>query len=135
MLLNVTQQLSHKQYLATPQTVGVAVLGIVLHLVHAALGESILESVQMLREIVALARRFESLHSPFSNSCRLMRVLRPIIQSLVRSMLHARHHSFLCGFVTLQFVGDHHPWHKPLSLQQLVNVTRSRQNLIGVPID
>ena len=51
MLLKVTQQLSRKQYLATPQIL----LDIVSHLVHAALGESVLESVQIPREIVALA--------------------------------------------------------------------------------
>ncbi len=49
------QQNSAQQLLANLQIVGASVGDIVSHLVHAALGESVLELVQMLREIVALA--------------------------------------------------------------------------------
>ena len=49
------QPFASKRLLANLQIVGASVLGIVSHLVHAALGESVLELVQMLREIVALA--------------------------------------------------------------------------------
>jgi hypothetical protein len=54
--LNVTQQFSGKRSPATPQSVGVVVLGSVLHSVHVASGESVLGLVQMLIEIVALAQ-------------------------------------------------------------------------------
>jgi hypothetical protein len=50
----ITQQTLAQQLLANLQIVGVAVLGIVLQLVHVASGESVLESAQRLREIVAL---------------------------------------------------------------------------------
>jgi hypothetical protein len=50
----ITQQTLAQQLLANLQIVGVAVLGIVLQLVHVASGESVLESAQRLRAIVAL---------------------------------------------------------------------------------
>lgn len=53
--LNFTQQFSRKRFLATVQSVDVTVLGIVLHSVDVVSGGSNLESVQKLREIVALA--------------------------------------------------------------------------------
>ncbi|MBD1845615.1 hypothetical protein H6F89_19825 [Cyanobacteria bacterium FACHB-63] len=55
MIPLITQQNLVQQLLANLQTVGVAVLGIILQLVHVASGESVLGLVQRLREIVVLA--------------------------------------------------------------------------------
>ncbi|MBD2074230.1 hypothetical protein H6F86_10075 [Phormidium sp. FACHB-592] len=55
MITLVTQQHLAQQLLANLPTVGIAVLGIVLHSVHVALGKSALKAVQRRLEIVVLA--------------------------------------------------------------------------------
>lgn len=46
-------------------------------------------------EALQLSRCLEALHDPFSPSCWLMGVLRPVVEALVGSMLNARHDSRL----------------------------------------
>ncbi len=55
MIPLITQQNLAQQLLANLQTVGVALLNIVLHSAHVVLGETVLGLVQMWRESVALA--------------------------------------------------------------------------------
>ncbi len=55
MIPLITQQNLAQQPLTNLQTVRLAILDIVFHSVHVVLGRSVLELVQMWREIVALA--------------------------------------------------------------------------------
>lgn len=59
-----------------------------------------------------------------------MRVLSSIVQSLVRSMLHARHHLSLRRFVALQLIRHNHPWHEALFFQEF---TEKSLGCIGIP--
>ncbi len=67
-----------------------------------------------------LASRLEAFHLPFSSPRRLVRVLGSIVETLVLTMFDARHGLALGGGVALQLVDHHHPWHHPLSRQQLL---------------
>jgi len=52
-----------------------------------------------------------------------MRILGPIVQALVRTMLDARHDLPLRRTIGSKLVGDHHTWRTALSLQELSHQT------------
>ena len=60
---------------------------------------------------LGVARRFEPLHTLLPLTCRLMGVLRPIVQIAVLPMFHAWKNLALGGSVALEFVGDDHARH------------------------
>lgn len=78
-----------------------------------------------------LSRRFESSHPSFSRSSRLMGILGSIVQSLMLSMLHVRHHLLLRCFVTFEFVSDNHPWHEALFFEEFAEESLRR---LRVPV-
>src|SRR5215207_9365698 len=63
--------------------------------VVAAEMEEIADLVVGGEEALCLAGRLEALHLPFSSPCRLMRVLRPVVQPLVPAVLDAGHQLLL----------------------------------------
>ena len=50
-----------------------------------------------------------------------MGVLRPIVEALVGSMIHAGHDLSFCGVIGSQLVGNHYAWRTALALQQPVH--------------
>ena len=60
-----------------------------------------------------------------------MGVLGSIVQPLMLSMFYALHYLLLCCFVTLEFVGNNHPWHEALFFQQFAKESLGR---LGVPM-
>ena len=57
-------------------------------------------------ETLCLPGRLEPLHLPFSSSGRLVRVLRPVVQTLVLPVLNTGHDFPLCGPIAAQLVGN-----------------------------
>lgn len=55
-----------------------------------------------------------------------MRVFRPIVQPLVLSMFYALHDLLFGRFVTLEFVGNNHSWHKALFFEQFAKESLGR---------
>src|SRR5215471_690993 len=70
-------------------------------------------------EALRLTGRFELLHLPLSSACRLVRILRSVIESLVLAMVNAGHDLPLCRAVAGKLVGDHDTGRPHLPLQQL----------------
>ena len=70
-------------------------------------------------EALGLAGGFELLHLPLSSACRLVRILRSVVQSLVLAMLNAGHDVPLRGAVAGELISDHDAWRSHLLLQQL----------------
>ena len=66
-----------------------------------------------------MARRFEALHLPFSPSCRLMRVFRPVVQTFVLPVLDPRYQLPFGRTVTGQLVRDQNTRWPHLPLQKL----------------
>ena len=60
----------------------------------------------------------EPTHAPFSNPCRSMRVLHPVVQSLMLSVVYSFENLFLGCSITLQFVCDNHSWYSVLGLEK-----------------
>ena len=71
------------------------------------------------QEALRLPRRHGTPHLPFSPSRGLVRVLRPVVQSLVLPVLASRHHRALGCPVARQLVGHHDARCPALSLHQL----------------
>ena len=65
-----------------------------------------------------LTGRFELLHLPLSSACRLVRILRSVVESLVLAMLNAGHDLPLCRAIARKLVGDHDTGRPHLPLQQ-----------------
>ncbi len=66
-------------------------------------------------ETLSLAGRFELLHAPLPLACRLVRVLRAIIEIAMLAMFYPWEELSLGGPIALQFIGNDHPWyiHQP----------------------
>src|SRR5215212_9156441 len=79
-------------------------------------------------ETLCLAGRLEALHLPLSSSRRLVRVFRPVVETLVPAMLDARHQLLLRRAITAELVGDHHTGRPALALEQLA------QQALGGPL-
>ncbi len=60
-----------------------------------------------------------------------MRILAQVVQPLMLSMLHVRHHLLLRCFVTFEFVSDNHPWHEALFFEQFAEESLRR---LRVPV-
>jgi len=73
----------------------------------AAEKEEVADRVVGRRETLCLAWRLEPLHLPLSPSRRLVRVLRPVVQPLVLSVLDRGHHLALGRSAARQLVGHH----------------------------
>ena len=87
--------------------------------VVAAEMEEVVDRVVGGEETLCLPRRLEAFHLSFSPSRRLMRVLRPIIETLVLPVLDAGRDLLLRGPIAGQLVGDHDARRPALPLQQL----------------
>jgi len=59
-------------------------------------------------EALRLADGFKLLHLPLSSACRLVRVLRSVVQSLVLAMLDGWHDLPLRRAIVGKLVGDQH---------------------------
>jgi hypothetical protein len=57
-------------------------------------------------EPLGVTRRLEPLHVPFSLTCGLVRVLRPIVQIAMLAMFHPWQNLALGGPVALQLIGN-----------------------------
>ena len=87
--------------------------------VIAAKVEEVIDLIVGREEALRLTGRFELLHLPLSSACRLVRILRSVIESLVLAMLNAGHDLPLCRAVAGKLVGDHDTGRPHLPLQQL----------------
>ena len=56
-----------------------------------------------------------------------MRQFRPVVQALVLAMLDTGHDLHLSCGITLQFVGDQHPWGVTQALEKLAKKALRRQ--------
>jgi hypothetical protein len=71
-------------------------------------------------EALLMPGRLEPLHAPLPLPCRLMGVLRTVIEIPMLAMFHPRQDFLLRGAVALQFIRDDDPWHIRQTLEQLV---------------
>jgi len=92
----------------------------------AAEGKKVVDPVMGGEEALSVPGRLEALHLPLSPSRRLVRVLGPVVQSLVLPVLDAGHDLPLRNLVARQLVGDHDPRGTALLLQQLVQQPEGR---------
>jgi hypothetical protein len=81
--------------------------------------EEVIDLIVVREQALRLAGRFELLHLPLSSTCRLVRILRSVIESLVLAMLNAGHDLPRCRAVAGKLVGDHDTGRPHLPLQQL----------------
>src|SRR5262245_25864930 len=88
--------------------------------------EVVAEGAEGLQEALRVLRRFEALKYPFSFPDRPVRVLRPIVEALVPSVLGIRQDSLERGWVAGEFVGDHHPGRLVLPGQHAAQEALSR---------
>jgi hypothetical protein len=65
------------------------------------------------KESLGLAWGLKPLHAPLPLTCRLVGVLRPVIEVAVLAMFYSRKNLTLGGSVALQLISDDHPWHVP----------------------
>ena len=56
---------------------------------------------------LGLPGRFKTLHDPFASPCRLMRILRPIVEPFVLAMFDAKAHLGPRRAIGAELVGDH----------------------------
>src|SRR3954470_9669676 len=84
--------------------------------VIAAEVEEIVDLIVSGEEALGLARRREPLHPPLASSGRLVRILRPVVQTFMSAMLDRGHHVCLCSVVAGELVRDHHTRHAGLPL-------------------
>ena len=89
--------------------------------VTAAEVEEVIDLIVGREEALRLTGRFELLHLPLSSACRLVRILRSVIEALVLAMLNAGHDLPLGRAVAGKLVGDHDTGRPHLPLQQLAN--------------
>lgn len=73
-----------------------------------------------------MSRWLEALHDPLSPPDWLVRILRPIVQPFVGTMLNAGHDLPLCGVVRSKLIGDHHPRPSAPALQQFAHQALGR---------
>ncbi len=59
-------------------------------------------------EALGMARRLEAAHRVLALACRLMRILRAVVQPSMATMLHARHDLLMGSFVAAELVRDQH---------------------------
>jgi hypothetical protein len=71
--------------------------------------EVIAHRTERPRKTLCLLWRLEPPHGSFTLTCRLVGVLRTVIQTLVPSMLSCRQHSSDGWPVARKLIGDHHP--------------------------
>ena len=87
--------------------------------VAAAEMEEIVDLVVGEEEALCLAGQLEPLHLPFSSARGLMRVLRPVVEAFVLSVLDTGHDLALRGGVAGELISDHDARRPALPLQQL----------------
>ena len=76
----------------------------------ALTSEDIVDRAVCRQKALCMAGRLEAAHLFFSLPRRLVRKFSPVVQALVLAMLDTGHDLlFRCG-ITLQLVGDQHPW-------------------------
>jgi hypothetical protein len=86
-----------------------------------AAGENVGDLIMSGKKPLPLPRRLEPFHDPLSSAGRLMRILRPVVEAFLLQMLDAGHDPRLGRGVAAQLVGDQHPRHWSLLLQDLRN--------------
>lgn len=85
-------------------------------------------------EALALLCRLEPDHASFSPTNGQMRILRPIVQTLMRTMLNTWH-DFLFGCVVgSELIGDHDTRYDALALQELSHQLQGR-SLVPAALD
>ena len=72
--------------------------------------EKIIDLIVGGEEALRLAGLFEALHLPLASARGLMRVLRPVIETLVLPVLNAGYDLLLRGPIAGQLVSDQDPW-------------------------
>ena len=102
--------------------------------VIAAEVEEVIDLIVGREQALRLTGRFELLHLPLSSACRLVRILRSIVEALVLAMLNAGHDLPLCRAVAGKLVGDHHTRRPHLPLQQLAQQPLGRL-LVAAALD
>jgi hypothetical protein len=90
--------------------------------------EEVVDRVVGREGTLHLPGRFEPLHLPFPPSGRLVRVLGPVVEPSVATVLDPGHHLAPGRTVARELVRDHHPRRPPLALQQLA------QQALGRPL-
>src|SRR3954454_632288 len=75
-------------------------------------------------ETLCLPRRFEALHLSLASARGLMRVLRPVVETLVLPVLNAWHNLLPRRSIAGKLVGDHDARRPALPLQQLAQQAR-----------
>src|SRR3954454_7361250 len=69
--------------------------------------EEVVDLVVGGEETLCLPGRFEALHLPFSSARRLVRILGPVVETLVSAVLDTRHQLLLRRTATAELVDDH----------------------------
>jgi len=71
------------------------------------------------KKTLSVAGGLESLHVPFSLACRLVRVLRPVIERAMLAMFYPRQEFLLGGAVALEFIRDDRTRYVRQALEEL----------------
>ena len=100
----------------------------------AAKVKTVVDPVMGGQEALNVTSWFEAFHLPLSPSCRLVRVLGSVVQSLTLPVLDAGHDLSLRGVVARWLVGDQDAWGTALLPQQLAQQVESG-SLIAPALD
>src|SRR3954471_18574276 len=86
--------------------------------VGAGWNEEIADGREDIHEPLQVPGRSKALHHPLSSPERQMRILRPIVEPLMRAVFDVRHDLTPGGRVRAELVGDHPSWRAALLAQQ-----------------
>jgi hypothetical protein len=81
--------------------------------------EEVCDLVMNREEALSLPGWLEALHDALATAGRLVRVLCPVVQAIMLSLLDARHDLSLGHTIAGEFIGDQHARCDPLLLEQL----------------
>ena len=85
------------------------------------------DGAERSQETLRVLGGFEPLKYPLAFAGRQVRVLRPVVQTLVSPMLGVRQHPANRGWVASQLVGDNHAWFKADTINDLPKEVFGRQ--------
>ena len=81
--------------------------------------EEVCDLIVNRQKPLRLSGRFESLHDPFASPCRLMRILRAIVQALMLAMFDAKAHLRPRSAIGTELVRDHDARRRDGGFQEL----------------
>jgi hypothetical protein len=81
--------------------------------------EEVRDLVMSRQKPLRLSSGFESLHDPFASSCRLMRILRAIVQTFMLAVFDVKAHLRPCGPIGSELVRDHDARRRDRRFQEL----------------